>query len=246
MEPIKILIVEDSPLEAEEMRIFANRAGYVVTDVCKSGETALGCIVKNKPDLVLFDIHLAGELDGVESANIVKKSWNLPVVFLTSDPRLDTMTRMKRSGGDFFLPKPFNEQQFRTAIEYSLIDYALHSGNTPRPVLQLSEHFFFYYEGAYRKVAVADILCIEAARHQSVIFLKGKDSSFIVNLHLKVIENLQHPQLIRIHRSMIVNSAAVEAVQENNYLLLTGGKKVIFSQTYLPNPGAIFPIVTNS
>jgi DNA-binding LytR/AlgR family response regulator len=242
MEPVKILIVEDNPLEAEEMRFFAQQVGYHVTEICTTGESALKSIKKNFPDIVLLDIHLPGELDGVDIAGIIKKSWHLPVVFLTANPEVETMTRMKEILGDFFLPKPFNNLQLITAIDYSLIKTGISAGDPAHPAIQLNQYFFFYNGKGYEKICIPDILYIKSDRNRSIIHLKDKDA-FTANLHLKIIERLQHPYLVRVHRSVIVNKMEVNAILENTYLLLSNGKRIVFSPNYLPNPSLLFPIV---
>ena len=90
MEETKILIVEDEFIVANDIRNSLHSMGYVVTGIAASGEKAIRKAELEKPALVLMDIMLRGEMNGIEAAKQIHSQFNIPVVFLTAyaDPRI--------------------------------------------------------------------------------------------------------------------------------------------------------------
>ncbi|MGQ9687625.1 MAG: PAS domain S-box protein [Desulfobaccales bacterium] len=120
MEPKKILIVEDEAIVAEDLRRHLKRLGYRVVAAVPTGEQALAEIQKHKPDVVLMDIVLQGCLNGIETAEIIRRDEHLPVIFLTaySDPQ--TLERAKLSQPYGYVLKPFEERELHSVIEIAL------------------------------------------------------------------------------------------------------------------------------
>ena len=88
MEKVKILVVEDECIIAQSLCRTLERLGYTTLEVAASGEKAISLAEKHNPDLVLMDIILKGEMDGIETARIILSSFNIPVIYVTSCQRL--------------------------------------------------------------------------------------------------------------------------------------------------------------
>ncbi|MEW6593225.1 MAG: response regulator [Candidatus Hadarchaeota archaeon] len=116
----KIMIVEDEILIAMEIQRKLNNLGYTVTDVVSSGEEAVQTAGTAQPDLVLMDIKLAGEMDGVEAATRIHDRYDIPIVYLTAHTDEKTLQRAKLAQPFGYLVKPFSEVELRTTIEVSL------------------------------------------------------------------------------------------------------------------------------
>lgn len=123
VQPSNILIVEDELLIAETLSITLEMIGYKITDIVSSGEKALQSIEKNIPDLVLMDIVLRGDMDGIETAYLIQKSYNIPVIYLTSYSDVGTLDRAKKTSPYGYLIKPFKENELRATIEVALQKY---------------------------------------------------------------------------------------------------------------------------
>ncbi len=122
-----ILVVEDERITAEDIRAGLKFAGYKVPAVCSTGEDAVQQAGRLEPDLVLMDIKLEGEMDGIEAAAEIKKSHDIPVIYLTAYSDEETVERAKLtepSGflvkGQGLLSKPFDENELHAAIEITL------------------------------------------------------------------------------------------------------------------------------
>ena len=124
-EKAKILIVEDERIIARAMRHKLESMGYAVPATVSSGEEAITKTQELQPDLILMDIILRGEMDGVEAAGQIRARFGIPVVYITanvSDARLEDITRSEPFGCVF---KPFEDMELRAAIEMALYRYKM-------------------------------------------------------------------------------------------------------------------------
>ncbi|MBU7582155.1 MAG: response regulator [Nostoc sp. TH1S01] len=120
MNPIKILIVEDEQLVADDLRETLEDLGYIVPALVASGEQAILTAETLRPDLVLMDIRLEGEMDGIEASSEIQSRFNLPVVYLTANADRATLERAKTSQPFGYIVKPFDERILVTTIEIAL------------------------------------------------------------------------------------------------------------------------------
>lgn len=120
MNPIKILVVEDEVIVAEDIGFRLKKLGYIVTATVASGEEAIEKIAENRPDLVLMDIVLKGDMDGVTAAEKIRNRVDIPTVFLTAYADDQTLQRAKLTNPFGYIIKPFQQNDLRVAIEIAL------------------------------------------------------------------------------------------------------------------------------
>jgi len=116
----KILIVEDERITAEDLAEILKGLGYQVTAVVSSGAEAIHEAGENPPDLVLMDIRIKGEMDGAETARILRERFDIPVVYLTAHADRDTLDRAKQSRPLGYIVKPFHETELHASVEMAL------------------------------------------------------------------------------------------------------------------------------
>ncbi len=138
----KILIVEDEALIALSIEGRLRNLGHEVCGIAASGEEALGQAEALKPDLVLMDIRLAGDMDGIETAALIRERLAIPVVYLTAHADEATLERAKWTDPYGFLLKPFQECDLRIGI-----DMALHRRATELRARESEEMFRLVTEG---------------------------------------------------------------------------------------------------
>lgn len=117
---LNILIVEDERIIAIDLRKTLEKIGYNVCEVFSSGEEALVFLEKNRPNLILMDIMLAGELTGIDTALIVSEKFDIPVVYLTAYTDSETLQKAKITEPYGYLPKPFEANGLHTIIEMAV------------------------------------------------------------------------------------------------------------------------------
>lgn len=113
----RVLVVEDERIIARDIGKTLEELGYVVCGPARSASEALAHAEAQRPDLVLMDIRISGQPDGIEAAMELKRRHQVPVVFLTGNTDEGTLQRAFRAEPDGYLPKPFTRATLRTAIE---------------------------------------------------------------------------------------------------------------------------------
>lgn len=125
MSKTNILIVEDEQIVALDIKNSLENAGYTVMGCTNSGETAIQKVLELIPDLVLMDIGLKGQMDGVEAATYIRDKFNIPVIFLTAFADQSTLERARLAEPYGYLLKPFEERELNIAIEMALYKHNL-------------------------------------------------------------------------------------------------------------------------
>jgi signal transduction histidine kinase len=116
----KIMVVEDESIVAKDLELTLKRLGYSVPATASSAADALTKAGKHRPDLVLMDIHLQGEIDGIAVARRLRSEMDIPVIYLTAYADDDTVARARETEPFGYLLKPFNERELRSMLEVAI------------------------------------------------------------------------------------------------------------------------------
>jgi PAS domain S-box-containing protein len=115
-----VLIVEDESIVALDIKMHLETYGYTVPEPVSTGEDALACVAQSVPSLVIMDIKLQGELDGLETAERIRAEHNLPIIMLTAHADEATLHRALGSQPSAYIIKPFEERELRTTVAVTL------------------------------------------------------------------------------------------------------------------------------
>jgi CheY-like chemotaxis protein len=121
----RALIVEDETLIAEELKERLSRLGFFVIAAVDSAEEGIAIATRERPDLVLMDIRLKGEKDGVQAAEEIRQQVDVPIVYLTAYSDRLTVDRAKRTEHDGFILKPFHRGELQSTIDVAMQRHAL-------------------------------------------------------------------------------------------------------------------------
>jgi diguanylate cyclase len=119
----KILIVEDESIIAEDIADSLTALGYQVTEIVLSGEEAIESAARVRPDLVLMDVNLQGEMDGITAAEQIRSRFQIPVVYLTAYADENTLRRVNATKPFGYIVKPFEEKNLHTTIQIAFHRY---------------------------------------------------------------------------------------------------------------------------
>ena len=120
MNRAKILIVEDDQEVAKSLEMRLKKMGFSVVGREDTAETALKRAEELHPDIVLMDIELAGKMDGIQAADHLRKTYHIPVIYLTALCDTKTLERVGATAPYGYILKPFKDDELRTAIEIAL------------------------------------------------------------------------------------------------------------------------------
>jgi two-component system, response regulator PdtaR len=119
----KILIVEDESIVAKDLKQRLENMGYSVLGTVSNGEDAISKSNEMQPNIILMDIILKGDLDGIETAQIIKKLHDIPFIYLTSYYDDEILERASRTNPYGYLTKPFDDIGLYTSIQMALFKY---------------------------------------------------------------------------------------------------------------------------
>ena len=124
----RALIVEDEALIAEELRDRLSRLGFSIIAAVDTAEEAIAIATRECPDLVIMDIRLNGEKDGVQAAKEIRQQVDVPIVYVTAYSDRLTLNRAKATEHDAYLLKPFHRRELQSTIEVAMRRHALRAG----------------------------------------------------------------------------------------------------------------------
>jgi CheY-like chemotaxis protein len=120
MNKIKILIVEDELLIAKNLANKLKKLEYDIVKIVSSGQAAIEFVNSTIPDLILMDIAIKGNIDGIETASKIREKHNIPVIYLTAYADDTTLERASKTGGYGYILKPFKERGLHATIKMAL------------------------------------------------------------------------------------------------------------------------------
>lgn len=119
----RILVVEDEALTAQDIKWSLEKIGYDVTAVVASGIEAIQKIEESPPDLVIMDIFIKGPIDGIETADKIRKCFDIPIVYFTGHMDKITIGRAKKTNPAGYILKPYADEKLKTIIERIMDKY---------------------------------------------------------------------------------------------------------------------------
>jgi len=120
MKKTKILIVEDNPIVAEDLKIKLINLRYDITETAYSGEQALESVKSRRPDIALMDIRLGHGMNGIDTASKLKDKYKISVIYLTAHADDDTVSHAKFTEPYGYIVKPFDDTELKSVIEIAV------------------------------------------------------------------------------------------------------------------------------
>jgi signal transduction histidine kinase len=120
MFPLRILITEDDLVSALLLKKALEKNNHVIIGMSDSGEKALEILESSPADIVMMDINLAGELDGIKTTEIINEKYDIPVVYLSASSDAETLTKVVGTNPSAYVIKPFNIRELNMVIELAI------------------------------------------------------------------------------------------------------------------------------
>ncbi|UCE68884.1 MAG: response regulator [Flavobacteriaceae bacterium] len=229
-EPIKILIVEDNVIIADDMQSMLEEIGYEIVDNVIVYEQAVEVLKNQHVDLVLIDIILASDKTGIDLGKHIREKYDIPFIFVTSNSDRATVENAKTVQPNGYLVKPFEQQDLYTSIEIALSNFEqrkksrpvdgqeeeVEEGFTSNSVLK--DSIFVKKQHLYYRIYFDDIRFIKA--DNVYLEVNTKDKKFLVRSPLKnYLEKLPRNKFYRAHKSYIVNVDHIDAINSKDILV---------------------------
>jgi len=216
-----VLIVEDEPLIADDIAGTLKDNGYDIIGPVDNADEASALLSKVKPNLVLLDIQIKGNRDGVQFASEIRTKHKLPFIFITSFYDRATLERAKATEPQGYIVKPFDENDLLINVEMALYKY--------RKPLLTSDKIFVKDKNEMIALQARDILYAEAFDNYTKVFTDKQH--YIISHTLKQVEEKLSPKsFVRVHRSYLVNFEKVTSINES--VICLGLIKIPLGQSF--------------
>lgn len=237
MSKVRILIVEDDLIIAEEMSESLRDRGFSVLDISPSIQNAKAALEIYQVDIVLVDIKLQGKGDGITLAKFIRDKYALPVIFTTSFVDAETISRAFEANPSAYLVKPYNYHELEIAIAMALYNFengrvAKLNGDklSDQNHFLLNDHIFVKDRHRFERVQFSDIPWLKAESSYVMIHTNSKDYLLTSDTLGSLMARIEFPNLVRCHRSYAVNIDSVKAIEGNQFCI--GPDKIPIGKSY--------------
>lgn len=231
---IKILIVEDNVIIADDMQSMLEEIGYEIVDNVIVYEQAVEVLKSKQVDLVLIDIILASDKTGIDLGKHIRENYDIPFVFVTSNSDRATVENAKTVKPNGYLVKPFEQQDLYTSIEIALSNFIYgketssngsnvsgnsdSNDNVAMSNSILKDSIFVKKQHLYYRIQFVDIHFIKA--DNVYLEVNTVDKKFLVRSPLKdYLEKLPKNKFYRAHKSYIVNVDHIDAINSKDIMI---------------------------
>ncbi len=232
---IRILIVEDNVIIADDIQAILEDIGYEIVDNVIDFEQATEALKNNEVDLVLIDIILASEKTGIDLGHHIRSNYDIPFIFVTSNSDKATVEIAKEVKPNGYLVKPFEQQDLYTSIETALSSYTYGESQEDKKAKEtstnvsdsdrqnvtnavLKDSIFVKKNNLYYRIKFDDIQFIKA--DNVYLEVNTADKTFLVRSALKdYLDKLPSNNFYRAHKSYIVNLSHIQAVNSKDIMI---------------------------
>lgn len=222
MEKKKVLIVEDEIIVSAGITLTLSRKGYECLAVA-SGEEAIEALHEYEPDIILMDIGLAGMIDGISTAGIIRQQCSKPIIFITEQSNSSVFQQAKGALPQSYINKPYTDAALIQAVELALQQPVPTQAPVGSTIMTLGERvsdgIFVFSGNEYTKVLFKDILCLEASGMFTIMYC-AQDKRYKISLSSNnVVAQLAHPAIVRTSRSFYVNIHRIDSIRNDELIL---------------------------
>ncbi|MEL7249286.1 MAG: LytTR family transcriptional regulator DNA-binding domain-containing protein [Bacteroidota bacterium] len=229
MPEISVLIIEDEALYADQLEMQLEQLGYAHLGTVDNSSAALSALEEQLPQLILMDIHIRGDYDGVELADMITQRYDIPIIFITSLQDDLTFKRASRTKPASFLVKPFQALQLQRTIE--LVTTQLPPATEAGALNIQDDQFFIKSRQKLEQVRIADILYLKADGRYTEIHTTQKRHLLRKPLQ-QLAQQLANYNFMATHRSYIVNRQHIDTVDLEDSVVMLGDVQVPISKRY--------------
>lgn len=202
---IQVLIVEDEFIIADYIQGCLVNLGYDVAGICSTYDEAVAALQDHQPDITIIDITIKGEKDGIDIANHISQSLDIPFIFASSHGDKSTIDKAKQTRPAAYLIKPFTEEDLYAAIETALVNFSNQKINKEQEeeIIIINDGFFIRHKNRFIKILLDELIYAEA--NDNYVNLFTADTHYTLKTTLLKLQEVLPHFFLRIQKSYIVN-----------------------------------------
>jgi DNA-binding LytR/AlgR family response regulator len=217
---IKITVVEDDFLISDFIENALNSMGYHLLEICRSYDECINSINRETPDLLLIDIRIEGDKNGIEIGRYLRAHSDIPFIFISSLSDKKTIDQAKRTLPAAYLIKPFEESDLYAAIEIAFLNHVKRRGfhvNTFDEGLNLNDTILIKQNQVIVKVRTIDILYVEAK--DNYVKICTYNDFYMIRKTIQDFMKTLPVFFFKVHRSYIVNLNFITELRSEEIIL---------------------------
>lgn len=209
----RIITIEDDLLLAEDLKQRLFSLGYTVLANATTAMEAVQLTREHQPDILIVDIHISGEQDGIDAVTLIYQQYRCPIIYLTANSESATVKRALATHPSAFLLKPFKVSEFAINIDLAIKNFR--NSVTFQTINHLlTDSIFLPQDFLYYRVRKQDIFFVEA--DGSYVKVYTKEKRYHVTVNLKSFERqLNDTRFLRISRKHLINTEYVARINGN-------------------------------
>ncbi|MEM6261426.1 MAG: response regulator [Bacteroidota bacterium] len=236
MTPVSILAVEDDPIQQASLELTLDEMGYHCAGLAESAPKAIEQFKRTSPDLVLLDIHLKGQTDGISLGHQLNTIRPTPLIFLTSFEDVETYNRARLTHPAAYLVKPVKVPALQSCIEHALRQFErpeekIIAAPWKDDVL-FQESLFVKIGQRLVRIKCEDILWAETAGNRYAKLVTAEREAHVRRSLTEIQGKLKNFPFVRIHRSFLINMNFLASIRESDQTVQIAGHDLPIGETY--------------
>jgi DNA-binding LytR/AlgR family response regulator len=233
------MVVEDDQVVRTNLELLLEQENHELTGVVDNAADALKLFNEDRPDLIISDININGDVDGIELVKLINEIEKVPVLFITSIDEKSVFEKAKSANPYAFITKPIQRDLLERSIELAFqnvgqFDEVGQTGgdseNWSEDVM-LKDCFFTKIGNKLKKIRLEDIDYIEVEGKYCSVVVQNRRINVKISLKDFILK-LPEKQFLRISRNFVVNVDKIEDIDTFNYQLKLGDREIPISRTY--------------
>ncbi len=215
MKPLKILLVEDELITANDIQETLEKAGHHITSIARNYTEAISSIKYGFPDLALIDIILEGSTaDGIATARALLSQRRMPIIYLTANSETPTVQRAAETQPAAYLLKPFRHKEL--AIQVELAYYNYQAGREVNVDPFVADSLYLPFKNGHERIVKREVVFMEAEGAYVKVFEINKAGYRLFTMNLGyLMQFFPSANFYRLSRSYLVNLNYIERIERN-------------------------------
>ena len=236
MDSIQVLVVEDNQLHAEKIEMLLEDLDIEMVGCVDNALDAFDLLQSSQPDLILLDINISGSFTGIDFAERIRRTSNIPIIYISSIRDKETFNKAKATSPDAFVYKPIEEDALIAAIELAIHKKggktAGGEGGASKSEAVLQKMVFLRIGNSLKKILLDEIVYIQVSA-KNYCDIRTVKKRYSVKSSLNELSNALHSDVfMRVSRSHILNLSFIEEINEKDALIETGFEPVTLGKGF--------------
>lgn len=232
-----VMLIDDQEIQQQKVEFYCGKLDYDYYGIQNNFGNVFTSIAEIQPDIILQDINLNYDLDGIELAKKIKSQYNIPIIFTTSHKSPEMIKKASVANPSGYLAKPYEMHNLSAAIELAIIN--LKKQITSKAITEETKEkkisqkaFFIKGYDKIEKVLLKNILWVESAEEKYINIVTGDKKLRMRSSLTKILTQLPEDQFVRVNRNQAININQLEAIDEFEELVIVAGHELLIGKTF--------------